>query len=188
MLYYLTYFVQTFKSTHLYCQWLFDLYDTAVPKHTFICVQNRRALYICRIDVCINTAPDLPWNKQYHDHCSFVSECTTWCISTVPPENPGVRTRRIISVSAHRTLQNPLHLYRSIFSGRNCAALTQIYFNTQHNIWTNKTKRRRAFYILLSRSKKINKNMKWEHWGIFYGFANSTFWCLACNVWCITLP
>lgn len=121
----------------------------------FICVQNRRALYICRIDVCINAAPDLPWNKQYHDHCSFVSECTMWCISAVPPENPGVRTRRIISVSAHRTLQHPLHLYLSIFSGRNCAALTQIYFNTQHNIWTNKTKRRRAFYILLSRSKKI---------------------------------
>lgn len=37
-----------------------SLYDTAVPKHTFIYVQNSRALYICRIDVCIDTAPDLP--------------------------------------------------------------------------------------------------------------------------------
>lgn len=40
------------------------------------------------------------------------------------------------------------------FSGRNCAVLKQIYFNTWHNIWTKKE----HFYILLSRSK--NKKRK----------------------------
>lgn len=50
----------------------------------------------------------------------------------------------------------PLHPFLEIFSGRNCAVLKQIYFNTWHNIWTNKTKKKNLehFYILLSRSKK----------------------------------
>ncbi len=79
----------------------------------------------------------------------------------------------------------PLHPFLEIFSGRNCAVLKQIYFNTRHNIWTNKKKKVRTFlYSFIKEQKKKNKT---EHWG-FLLFASSAFWLLACNVRCIILP
>lgn len=159
ILHHLTYFTwiwlcfPTLRSIYSYCLRLFYLCDTAVPKHTFVCIQNRRALHICQIDVCMSTAPNLPSNKQYHDHCSFVSECTMWCISIVSP-----RTKQIISSNPPKIKkkQNLLFIcfYRSS-PGETVQRLTQIYFNTQHNIWTKRTKRQRVFYILLSRRKKM---------------------------------
>lgn len=61
---------------------------------------------------------------------------------------------------------NPLHPFLEIFSGRNCAVLKQIYFNTRHNIWTNKKKKKEHFYILLSRSKKNREENIWVFFGL----------------------
>ena len=90
-------------------------------------------------------------------------------ISSVPNRNPPQN--------------NPLHPFLEIFSGRNCAVLKQIYFNTRHNIWTNKKKKKEHFYILLSRSKKKRRR---EHLG-FLSFAGSAFWLLACDIRCFIL-
>lgn len=119
------------------------------------------------------------------------SECTVRCISSprrepqdriqVEPYQRRVRPRppRKNTPSALQTLRSPLHPFVEIFSGRNCAVLKQIYFNTRHNIWTNKEKSEH-FYILLSRSKKRTSG--------FLSFAGSAFWLLAHDVRCIILP
>lgn len=50
----------------------------------------------------------------------------------------------------------PLHPFLEIFSGRNCAVLKQIYFNTRHKHLNKQEEKKKLehFYILLSRSKK----------------------------------
>lgn len=124
--------------------------------------------------------PDLPFktNKSW-------SEWRTSHVMHIPssPRAAG-RTETVSAPSEQKPSPwNPLHPFLEIFSGRNCAVLKQIYFNTRHNIWTNKKKKKEHFYILLSRSKKKQRR---EHLG-FLWFAGSAFWLLACDVRCFIL-
>lgn len=127
--------------------------------------------------ICRNIEPNLPFKRI--KSWSVSAECTTWYIST-----PHLRERDHISAPGCVHLSNlhlistwtkkktkktttlhpspspprPPHPFLEIFSGRNCAVLKQIYFNTRHNIWTNEKKKLEHFYILLSRSKKKKRN------------------------------
>lgn len=68
--------------------------------------------------------------------------------------------------------------YSRIFSGTNCAALIQIYFNTLDTM-LNKMK---LFYILLSMN--MRKKREKEHDNFFYCLP---IMHLACNVWCVCM-
>lgn len=103
--------------------------------------------------ICVHIYPTCLFKRINHNPSG---ERATWCISRPRREPQDGRTdgNRVSAVRTETLPQNPPHPFLEIFSGRNCAVLKQIYFNTRHNIWTNKKKKKEHFYILLSRSKK----------------------------------
>lgn len=62
------------------------------------------------------------------------SECTTWRGARSPERCRQFHWPRPMAPPSPPSLP-PSSVSRS-FSGRNCAALEQIYFNTRHDIWT----------------------------------------------------
>lgn len=98
--------------------------------------------------------PDLPFktNKSW-------SEWRTSHVMHIPssPRAAG-RTETVSAPSEQKPSPwNPLHPFLEIFSGRNCAVLKQIYFNTRHNIWTNKKKKKNIFIFFYQGAKKTEK-------------------------------
>lgn len=92
--------------------------------------------------------------------------------------SPAPRDEKTNKTLHSSLVPKPLHPFLELFSGRNCAVLKQIYFNTRHNIWTKKKKVRTFLYSFI----KEQKMKKPEHWG-FLLFASSAFWLLACSMY-----
>lgn len=61
------------------------------------------------------------------------------------------------TISTPRPRPSPSSSVSRIFSGRNCAVLKQIYFNTRHDIWTTKKKKRTFLYSFIKEQKKKKK-------------------------------
>lgn len=113
--------------------------------------------------ICVHIYPTCLLKRINHDPSG---ERATWCISRPRREPPG-RTETVSAPSEQKPSPwNPLHPFLEIFSGRNCAVLKQIYFNTRHNIWTNKKKKKNIFIFFYQGAKKNREENIWVFFGL----------------------